>query len=126
MPAGFELGELRIGGFDLALTETSTECDHGRRFGRRADLADRQVIDFAVYQIAGVLPPMMTMPEQIVMRAIAELIPYARNARTRSAEQIAQIAASMRRVRLHQSGADRRRERHHRRPRQGPRSAPHL
>jgi ParB-like chromosome segregation protein Spo0J len=39
---------------------------------------------------------MMTMPEQIIMRAIAELIPYARNARTHSAEQIAQIAASMR------------------------------
>jgi ParB-like chromosome segregation protein Spo0J len=39
---------------------------------------------------------MMTMPGQIVMRAIAELIPYARNARTHSAEQIAQIAASMR------------------------------
>jgi ParB-like chromosome segregation protein Spo0J len=39
---------------------------------------------------------MMPMPEQIVMRAIAELIPYARNARTHSPEQIAQIAASMR------------------------------
>jgi hypothetical protein len=29
---------------------------------------------------------MMTMPEQIIMRAIGGLIPYARNARTHSAE----------------------------------------
>jgi hypothetical protein len=46
---------------------------------------------------------MMTMPEQIIMRAVGGLIPYARNARIHSAEQIAQIAASDARVRLHRS-----------------------
>jgi hypothetical protein len=39
---------------------------------------------------------MMTMPEQIIMRAVGGLIPYARNARTHSAEQIPYARASMR------------------------------
>ncbi len=37
----------------------------------------------------------IVMPSGIVMRKVAELLPYARNARTHSTEQVAQIAASM-------------------------------
>ena len=37
----------------------------------------------------------IVMPRGIVMRKVAELLPYARNARTHSTEQIVQIAASM-------------------------------
>jgi DNA modification methylase len=39
--------------------------------------------------------PEIVMPRGIVMRKVAELLPYARNARTHSTEQVAQIAASM-------------------------------
>jgi ParB-like chromosome segregation protein Spo0J len=38
----------------------------------------------------------VTLPETIVQRRCAALIPYARNARTHSGQQIAQIAASIR------------------------------
>jgi hypothetical protein len=38
---------------------------------------------------------MMTQSQQIVYRSIEELIPYARNSRTHSDEQVAQIAASI-------------------------------
>src|SRR2546423_8283928 len=37
-----------------------------------------------------------TLPETIVRRRCAALVPYARNARTHSDQQVAQIAASMR------------------------------
>jgi hypothetical protein len=37
----------------------------------------------------------MQMPERVVYRSTAELVPYAHNARTHSADQVAQIAASM-------------------------------
>jgi hypothetical protein len=36
------------------------------------------------------------MADKIVMRSVEELIPYARNARTHSDEQVAQIAGSIR------------------------------
>ena len=54
---------------------------------------------------------------QIAWRPLGELIPYARNARTHSDAQVAQIAASIARVRLDQPGAGGRRRHHHRRPR---------
>jgi ParB-like chromosome segregation protein Spo0J len=38
----------------------------------------------------------MQMAAEIVMRRVEELIPYARNARTHSDEQVAQIAGSIR------------------------------
>jgi ParB-like chromosome segregation protein Spo0J len=38
----------------------------------------------------------MQMTDKIVMRSVEELIPYARNARTHSDEQVAQIAGSIR------------------------------
>ena len=38
----------------------------------------------------------VTLPETIVRRRCAALIPYARNARTHSDQQVAQIAASIR------------------------------
>jgi ParB-like chromosome segregation protein Spo0J len=38
----------------------------------------------------------MQMADKIVMRSVEELIPYARNARTHSDEQVAQIAGSIR------------------------------
>lgn len=38
----------------------------------------------------------IVMPAGLVMRAVAELLPYARNSRTHSKDQVAQIAASMR------------------------------
>jgi ParB-like chromosome segregation protein Spo0J len=38
----------------------------------------------------------MQMPTGVVMRRTAELVPYANNARTHTAEQVQQIAASMR------------------------------
>src|ERR1700746_2438014 len=38
----------------------------------------------------------ITLPETIVRRRCAALIPYARNARTHSDQQVAQIAASIR------------------------------
>jgi hypothetical protein len=38
----------------------------------------------------------ITLPETIVRRRCAALIPYARNARTHSEQQVAQIAASIR------------------------------
>ena len=38
----------------------------------------------------------VTLPETIVRRRCAVLIPYARNARTHSDQQVAQIAASIR------------------------------
>ena len=44
-------------------------------------------------------------------RPVAELIPYARNARTHSEEQVAQIVGQHQRIRLHESGPDRRRRR---------------
>lgn len=39
---------------------------------------------------------MRFMQHEIVYKRVDELIPYARNARTHSAEQVAQIAASIR------------------------------
>ena len=39
---------------------------------------------------------MMKVADRIEMRAVADLVPYARNARTHSAEQVAQIARSIR------------------------------
>jgi ParB family chromosome partitioning protein len=46
--------------------------------------------------IAGVLPVTDSWPaRQIAMRAVSELIPYARNSRTHSEAQIAQVAAAM-------------------------------
>ena len=38
----------------------------------------------------------MNLPTQIVLWALDKLLPYARNSRTHSAEQIAQVAASIR------------------------------
>ena len=43
--------------------------------------------------------------DQVERRAVAGLVPYARNARTHSPQQIAQLAASIRRVGLDGSGA---------------------
>ena len=40
--------------------------------------------------------PEMQMPTSVVMRRTAELVPYANKARTHTAEQVMQIAASMR------------------------------
>ena len=60
----------------------------------------------------------MQMPDKIVLRSVESLIPYARNARTHSDAQVAQADRRQHpRVRVHQPGADRRRERHRRRPR---------
>lgn len=39
--------------------------------------------------------PTVVMPEQIVKRKVDDLLPYARNARTHSEDQVAQIAASI-------------------------------
>src|ERR1700744_5860791 len=38
----------------------------------------------------------VVMPQELVFRKVAEMLPYARNARTHSEEQVAQIAASIR------------------------------
>jgi ParB-like chromosome segregation protein Spo0J len=38
----------------------------------------------------------MQMADKIVLRSVASLIPYARNARTHSGAQVAQIAGSIR------------------------------
>ena len=40
--------------------------------------------------------PPMQMADKIIMRLVEALIPYARNARTHSADQVAQIAGSIR------------------------------
>ena len=51
------------------------------------------------------------------LASVASLIPYARNARTHSDAQVAQIAASHSRVRLYKPGAGRWRSRRYSRPR---------
>jgi hypothetical protein len=39
--------------------------------------------------------PAMNLPDKIELRLVAGLLPYARNSRTHSAEQVAQVAASI-------------------------------
>ena len=60
-------------------------------------------------------------PLAIDYRPVASLIPFARNARTHSESPGGADRRLDPRIRLHQPGAGRRRERHHRRPRQGAR-----
>ena len=80
-------------------------CEHvaasARRGARPRMRTDRTTAMFPPYKTA----------------AVADLVPYARNARTHSDAQVAQIAASHPRVRLHQPDPGRRRARRHRRPR---------
>jgi hypothetical protein len=63
--------------------------------GMRPDLGSFRDIRFEKKQRRG-LPVIIRLPETIVRRRCAALIPYARNPRTHSDQQVAQVAASIR------------------------------